>query len=192
MKTYHKIDSDIQSGIKLAIGENVLDCYQCGKCSAGCPLATEMDYPPSLLLRMIQCRTPEIDKKIIGSYTIWLCLNCEMCISRCPQEVDFPIIADYLRSESLRLNLINPKAKDIVAFHKSFLDSVRYTGRLYEIGLILEFKARTKHLLQDLLIAPRMFLAGKLSIFPHFIKNRKSFSLIFKTLFTRKKEVAGS
>ncbi len=192
METIHKTKSDIQSDIKDATGESVLNCYQCGKCSAGCPLATEMDYPPSQLLRMMQLRLPEVDKQVLGSYTIWLCVSCEACIARCPQTVDFPVIADYLRSESLRLNIINPKAKDIVSFHKSFLDSIKYTGRLYEIGLILEFKARTMHLLQDLLIAPRMFFAGKLSVFPHLIKNRKSFSLIFKTLFSRKKEVAGS
>jgi heterodisulfide reductase subunit C len=191
MKTIHNTKSDILSMIHEATGESVLNCYQCGKCSAGCPLVAEMDYPPSQLLRMMQLRLPEFDKKVIGSYTIWLCLNCEACIARCPQEVDFPVIVDYLRTESLRLNLINTKAKDIVAFHKSFLDSIRYTGRLYEIGLIVEFKARTMHLLQDLLIAPRMFFAGKLAVFPHMIKNRKSFSILFKTLFSRKKEVTG-
>jgi heterodisulfide reductase subunit C len=188
MKTAHGKKPDIQSKIVDSTEESVLDCYQCGKCSAGCPLAPEMDYPPSQLLRMIQLRLPEFDKKVLGSYTIWLCLNCETCIARCPQEVDIPVIMDYLRSESLRLRLIHPKAKDIVAFHKSFLDSIRYTGRLYEVGLIAEYKARTGHFFQDLLVAPRMFLAGKLALFPHLIKNRKGFSRIFTALFARKKQ----
>jgi heterodisulfide reductase subunit C2 len=187
MKTNHKNKSDIQSKILEMTGEAIPGCYQCGKCSAGCPLATEMDYPPSQLMRMIQVRLPAFDKKVLCSYTIWLCLSCETCIARCPQEVDIPMIMDYLRSESMRLNLVHPKAKDTVAFHKSFLDSIRYTGRLYEIGLMADYKARSKHLFQDMLIFPRLFLAGKLSIFPHTIKNRKGFSRIVTTLFAGKK-----
>lgn len=46
-KTY----SDI---IEKFTGEKIVNCYQCGKCTAGCPLASEMDYPPSLMMRMLQ------------------------------------------------------------------------------------------------------------------------------------------
>ncbi|MDR2106559.1 MAG: hypothetical protein LBP24_04045, partial [Coriobacteriales bacterium] len=30
------------------------DCYQCGKCTAGCPMAHEMDLVPRQLIRMLQ------------------------------------------------------------------------------------------------------------------------------------------
>lgn len=83
-------------------GVNVARCYQCGKCSAGCATAPEMDYPPSLVLRMLQTRSEENDRKVLGSNTIWLCLNCENCIARCPQQIDIPRMMDYLREESLR------------------------------------------------------------------------------------------
>ena len=39
-------------------------CYQCGKCSAGCPVATEMDYPPSMVLRMLQTENPVLEEKL--------------------------------------------------------------------------------------------------------------------------------
>ncbi len=42
----------------------VTHCYQCGKCSAGCPLAEEMDYPPSLVMRMLQTGNPELEEKV--------------------------------------------------------------------------------------------------------------------------------
>ena len=97
-------------------------CYQCGKCAAGCPLADEMDYPSTVIMRMLQLGLPEMDDKVLQSYTIWLCLTCETCYARCPMEIDIPRVMDYLRGESLRLRKVNRRAKDILAFNKSFLD----------------------------------------------------------------------
>ena len=104
------------------VNESVFKCYQCGKCSAGCPLSSDMDYPPSQLMRMLQLGFPQLEDKVLKSYTIWLCLTCETCIARCPQEVDIPKIMDFLRQESLHQKKSHPSARDIISFHKSFLD----------------------------------------------------------------------
>ena len=104
-------------------------CYQCGKCTAGCVLAEEMDFPPSFLVRLLQIRTPENDNRVLGSNAIWICLNCENCIARCPKEIDIPKIMDYLREQSRHRNCINKQSRPVVAFHSAFLQSVRYTGR---------------------------------------------------------------
>jgi heterodisulfide reductase subunit C2 len=82
-------------------------------------------------------------------------------------EVDLPQVMDMLRHESLRLNLVHPRAKDIVAFHISFLDTIRRFGRLWEVGLIAEYKLRTRHFWQDVLLVPAMLKRGKLSLLPH-------------------------
>ena len=160
-------------------GEAVNLCYQCGKCSAGCPLAGEMDYAPNQILRMLQLEIPSLDEKILSSYAIWLCLTCETCVTRCPKDVNLPEIMDYLRSESVRQGKVNPKAKDILAFHNAFLDSIKATGRLYEVGLIAGYKMRTMHLLQDVDSAPTLYFNGKLKLFPHMIKNREAISRMF-------------
>lgn len=167
-------------------GESAARCYQCGKCSAGCPLASEMDITPSQLLHMLQLEMPEWEEKILRSLSIWLCLTCETCIARCPQEVDLPKIMDYLRGQSLKQDKTNPGAKDIIAFHKAFLDSIKYTGRLYEMGLIADYKIRSLHFLQDLLLAPKMFYKGKLNLIPEKIDEISMVKKIFKR--TIKKE----
>lgn len=169
-------------------GVSMARCYQCGKCSAGCPLAEEMDYPPSQLLRMLQVDTPEMEEKVLRSMTIWLCLTCETCIARCPQEVELPKVMDFLRQESVRLGLVNPKAKDIIGFHKAFLDSIQMTGRLYEMGLIVDYKARSRHLFQDVLLAPWMIAKGKLHAVPERIKNKAQMSRIFSQTIKKKEE----
>jgi heterodisulfide reductase subunit C2 len=155
-------------------------CYQCGKCSAGCPLSEEMDYPPSVIMRMLQAGMPEYEEKILRSYTIWLCLTCEMCFARCPMEIDIPGVMDYLREESFKQDITNPKAKNIISFHKAFLDTINYTGRLYELGLLIDYKMRSLKLMQDMALAPETFMKGKMHIFPEMIKERKKMDKIFK------------
>jgi heterodisulfide reductase subunit C len=161
-------------------GVDVARCYQCGKCSAGCPLAADMDFPPSQIMHLLQlAEFPEFAELALRSHTIWLCLTCELCFCRCPMELDIPKLMDALRHESRAQKKINPKAKDIIAFHRAFLDSVRYTGRLFEMGQVVDYKLRSGHFLQDLLQAPWMFFAGKLHLLPERVRNRRLLKRIF-------------
>jgi heterodisulfide reductase subunit C len=139
-----------------------------------------------MIMRLLQTETPANDEKILRSYSIWLCLTCEMCLCRCPMEIDIPSVMDFLRQKSLKEKKVNPKAKRIIAFHKSFLDSIKYTGRLFELGLTLDYKRRSLTLLQDISLAPRMISRGKLHFIPEIIKGRPHVAKIFKK--TSKKE----
>jgi heterodisulfide reductase subunit C len=147
-----------------------------------------MDFAPHQVLRLLQTGLDDWDKLALSCNAIWLCLTCETCHTRCPQEVDLPRIMDFLRQESRRRKLVNPTAKKIIAFHRTFLDSVKVTGRLFEIGLIGGYKLRSFNLFQDISIAPKMFLKGKLKIWPHRIKNRSLISRIFKKSGSKREE----
>ena len=155
-------------------------CYQCGKCSAGCPVASDMDLPPSTVMRLLQTEIPENDEKVLRSHSIWLCVTCEMCLSRCPMEIDIPSMMDFLRQKSRSEKKVNSKAKNIIAFHKSFLNSIRFTGRLYELGLIIDYKRQSLNMMQDISLAPRMISRGKLHLFPEMIKEKAHLARIFK------------
>lgn len=187
--------SDIHNTMKSGLAGEVLEktevkashCYQCGKCSAGCPLSEEMDYPPSVIMRMIQTGDPKLEEKVLRSFSIWVCLTCEMCVVRCPMSIDIPRVIDYLREKSLVDKKVNPRAKEIVAFHRSFLDSIQYTGRLYEIGLFADYKARTLKIFDDMDLAPKMVKRGKLNIIPELIKDRWGMSQIFKKTVKKNK-----
>lgn len=180
-----KKKASLSSEVHDETGVLTIKCYQCGKCSAGCPMVEEMDFAPSMVMRMLQTSDDVEAEKLLRSMSIWLCVTCEICVTRCPMEIDIPKIMDFLRQKSLSEDKENPKARKIIAFHKSFLDSINFTGRLYEMGLIVDYKLRTGDLMQDIAVAPKMFFKGKLNPIPELIKGRKKMSEIFNK--TKKK-----
>lgn len=137
-------------------------CYQCGKCSAGCPMGAEMSLQPHDVMRLV-ARGRALEASAADS--LWLCLTCETCSARCPTGADPAAVIDTLRELAVREGVADlPRA--IAAFHRSFLDQLRATGRLYEAGFILEYKLRSRALLQDAGNAPAMLRRGKLHALP--------------------------
>src|SRR4030066_2263216 len=100
------------SEVLQASGENLQACYQCQKCSAGCPVAYAMDILPNQVLRHIQYDHRE---KVLGSKTIWICASCYACSVRCPNNIDIAKIMDTLREIAIRSG-INPGEKEIPVF----------------------------------------------------------------------------
>jgi heterodisulfide reductase subunit C len=101
-------------------------------------------------------------------------------------EIDIPVMCDFLRSKSLEQGLVHEKAKNIVKFHKAFLDSIKNTGRLYELGLIAKYKLGSMNLMQDVDLAPAMISKGKLHFLPEKIKNTAQMKRIFKKTLSKK------
>jgi len=169
----------LRKRMELEIGVLPSHCYQCGKCTAGCPLNEDMDIMPSQILRILQLELPGYEAKLLGSLSIWLCLACDTCYSRCPQEVKLSQVMDFLRQESVQQNKVNPKAKDILKFHQAFLETIEKNGKLNEVWLTLNYKLKTLNLLQDVNKAPSMFFKGKLNPIPERVHNVKEIEKIF-------------
>ncbi len=177
---------DLSFKIHQLIGVNVKECYQCGKCTAGCPVAEHMDLRPSIIMRMLQSDEATDLEEVLRSESIWLCLTCETCYSRCPMDLDIPKVMDYLRERSYSEGKVHPKARNLIAFHQSFLHTIERTGRLHEMSLIVDYKLHSGKLFQDVTLAPEMFRKGKLHLLPEKIKDRKSIARLFKNHFKNK------
>lgn len=86
-----------------AISEQTLpSCYQCGKCSAGCPMAFAMDLLPSQIIRLAQLG---LEDDIAKANTIWICASCITCSVRCPKGVDLARVMEALRLITSRKNI---------------------------------------------------------------------------------------
>src|SRR3990170_8026178 len=88
-------ENSFLSEVGQASGEKIQACYQCQKCSAGCPVAYAMDILPNQILRHIQY---DHRGKVLSSKTIWICASCYTCSVRCPNNIDIAKIMDTLRN----------------------------------------------------------------------------------------------
>jgi heterodisulfide reductase subunit C len=163
-------------------------CYQCGKCSAGGPMAAEMTLPPHDLMRLTaRGRFAEV----LAADSLWLCLTCETCSERCPTRTDPAAIIDGLR-EAAVLDGRRDLPRAIAAFHRSFLDQVRLTGRLYEAGFFVQYKLRSRALLADIGNAPGLVLRGKLHPLPHRLHAIGEVRAIFERCGVTTADLAGA
>jgi heterodisulfide reductase subunit C2 len=159
------------------------DCYQCGKCTAGCPVAGGMDMAPNQVVRALQLGN---FAKALASDAIWMCVSCQTCSTRCPQSVDCAGVMDGLREYSLQSETASPAQKTVVAFQQAFLNNIRRNGRLDEIELIAEFKLRALpserslgFLLKDAGLAPQLQKRRKLHLRGEKVKDRDVVYRIF-------------
>ncbi len=168
----------LRAEVRERTGINVATCYQCGKCSAGCPMAGETGQRPHDIVRLVMR-----DKRdaLLGGDGIWLCVSCETCTARCPNGVDPARVIDTLREIAI---IADPDRapRAIRAFHQSFLDQIRLNGRMYEFGLVMQYKMRTGNLLQDVSTTPGLITRGKLHLKPSRIKGLDEVRRIFKNV----------
>jgi heterodisulfide reductase subunit C len=93
------VKSEFIKEVEELSGQKLLSCYQCGKCSAGCPMVEAMDILPNQVIRLLQLGQTEDVK---SSKTIWICASCFTCEARCPKGVDLSKIMEAVRVLLLR------------------------------------------------------------------------------------------
>ena len=175
MQHNHSRVAALSDKIEKITSESPLLCYQCGKCSAGCPIRDYMNESPNQVVRLVQLG---FDDEALKSSTIWLCAGCLTCSSRCPQNFDLAKFMDAMRSTALHEG-IEISEIDTVKFHKVFLNQVKKHGKMFEFGLARDYKLTTQNFLQDVNVAPEMFIKGKIGLFPHEIKDKKGMKELF-------------
>ena len=156
------ITDDLAKQIQEELGENVYLCYQCVKCSSGCPVGQFFDWQPNQIMRAVQLGQEDI---ALESQTPWLCAACQTCTTRCPQGLDIAAIMDYLTRESKARGL-KPEIPEVDIFTEAFMRQIKLWGRAYELGLTVEMNLRTKDLFNNMDMGLKMIRKNKVSFVP--------------------------
>jgi heterodisulfide reductase subunit C len=105
-----KIKNDFVTKVEELSGQNLMACYQCGKCSAGCPAISQMDILPNQIIRLIQLG---LKNELLESKSIWICASCMTCNARCPKGIDIAEVIEAVRQILLRKRNDHVELKDL-------------------------------------------------------------------------------
>ena len=121
---YHRVDPEFKHKVlKVPGGETLRFCYQCGTCTATCPIARFTDvYRPNKIIHLAKLGI----RHVVYSDAVWLCVNCYSCTERCPQGVK---VADVMRALK-NLAVEEGYSPD---FSKEFANNILNTGIAYSI-----------------------------------------------------------
>ena len=175
-----------------SVGEEIFDCYQCYKYSAGCPISFDMDLLPHQIIRSVVFNQKE---KALSSKTIWLCASCETCTTRCPNEIDIARVMDILRQIQRESGMPAQEPK-IPVFHKAFLNAIKKKGRVHELTMIQQYNQESGDLMEkmktgtwkdDVKLGVKMFVRGKLKLIPPKCTGVKEVQKLFEQAEEHKK-----
>ena len=179
-------DHDFSKKIKASVN-NIDRCYQCSMCSDGCPVAYAMDYHPNQIIHLVRLGQKD---KVLQSNAIWLCVSCETCATRCPNQIEIVRLMDVLRGESLKSGFKGPLS-NVSKFHEAFVNQIKKKGRVDEASLLIEYELKSRDFLsfdkflEEAKLGLEMFRKGKIK-FPSIKRHSaKAVKKIFKNVFSR-------
>ena len=166
-------------------------CFQCRKCTNGCPVTFAMDLYPDEVIRMVILGQRET---VLSCQTIWVCAACETCTTRCPNDVRISELMDCLKEMALGEGVPSAQPR-ILALHQTFLNNIKKWGRLYETTLLPAYLLKSGEFLDkwnsrtwryDLNLGRQMLAKGRLPLMPKSIKGKKE----VRQILTRHKRSA--
>lgn len=157
-------------------GVDLSACYQCKKCTSGCPVSAMAQASPAEIVRNLHLDAGE---ELLTSDIIWMCVSCETCSARCPMGIDIAAVMDALRVLAVDKGTGRPEG-NVPLFNRAFLKTVEIFGRTYDIAMIAAYKLGTMKLTNDTEKFPTMLRKGKIALLPPTRADRKAVRRIFK------------
>jgi heterodisulfide reductase subunit C len=177
-----KAGAQIAARVEEISGVDLSSCYQCKKCTSGCPVGSLVNSPPSEIMRRLHLGA---DADIINSDILWVCVSCETCTSRCPMDIDIAAVMDALRVIAAEDGAKTPEGH-VPLFNKAFLKTVEIFGRTYDMAMVAGYKLGSGKLMGDTEKFPKMILKRKIALLPSLSADRKIVKRIFDKVKSRK------
>ena len=157
-------------------GVDLSKCYQCKRCTSGCPVSGMAKCPPSEMMRRLHLG---LGDELLNSDILWMCVSCETCSARCPMGIDVAAVMDALRKLAVQSGAAKP-AGNVPLFNRAFLKTVQAFGRTYDIAMIAGYKLGSGRLLADTDKFPTMLRKRKIALLPPRGADRKTVHRIFR------------
>lgn len=158
-------------------GERIAHCLQCGSCGGSCPSGGDMEYTPRTIFAMINAGQRDA---VLSANTMWHCVSCYFCTTRCPQNIPITDIMYALK----RMSIAEHKAKgtDAPALAKTFTNMVETFGRSYELGLASCYYMLNRPIAMMKMgpMGASMFIRRRMAILPTKIKRVDQLKAIIK------------
>ena len=125
--------------------QNLLACYQCRRCAAGCPVGEETGYvTPDRLIRMVTLGDRE---SALSNQLVWRCVSCYTCGTRCPNDIQTARLTETIKkmAKEARLEPLKPK---VAHFHDIYVKAAVRWGRINEMEFMNFYQL--KNILKDL------------------------------------------
>jgi heterodisulfide reductase subunit C len=171
-----KTGDGLKDTVEKISGVDISVCFQCKKCSSGCPVAKLTKSRPSEIMRRLHLGA---GSELLESDIVWTCVSCETCSARCPMGIDVAAVMDALRKLALDRGASKQEG-NVPLFNRAFLKTVEIFGRTYELAMIAAYKLGTGKLMNDTEKFPTMLKKGKISLIPSLGGDRKTVRRIFK------------
>jgi heterodisulfide reductase subunit C len=148
-------------------GERIVHCLQCGSCGGSCPNGAEMDYTPRTIFAMINGDQREA---VLKANTMWVCVSCYFCTTRCPQNIPITDIMYALKRIAIREGMA--KETDAPALARTFTNFLDKYGRSFEFGLASRYYLFNKPLAALKMggLGLKMFTRGRMALTPSKIR----------------------
>lgn len=154
------VSTTLERLVRAGSGINANKCYQCKRCTAGCPVAGYAGMHPAQIMRAVQLGQLDM---VFDDRFIWLCTGCQACATRCPQEIDVAGVMDELKIIARREGKVPPDAPSADMLKLNY-DSFARWGRMWEVELIArDALKRPSGVTEWLLLGPKMLLKGKIN-----------------------------
>jgi len=122
------LHTDMAKFIREECGENVYLCYQCERCSSGCPTVPAMQYRPAQMMRMAQFG---LEDMLASDASIWRCLGCDTCTAHCPHNLSVRRLVEVMRQHVMQERYL-AKGVDSLGEGEDLQTGVRALGMMGE------------------------------------------------------------
>jgi heterodisulfide reductase subunit C len=157
---------------------DVSACFQCRKCTNGCPVTFAMDFYPDEVIRWVILGQKQ---KVLTCSTIWVCAACETCTTRCPNGVKIAELMDCLKEMAIRQGVSTPQPQ-VSTLHQTFLNNVKRRGRIFEASLLPVYMLRSGQIWEkwkqgtwfdEAILGWKLFYKGRMPVIPKGIKGKR-------------------